>query len=503
MWRRRADFGRSPADRATETAVGGGIVSIGDAVSDTGSDFPSRRLTLVVLIVAIAAFMQMLDASILSIAIPQMARSFRVSPVDMGAGITGYVIASAVLLPSSGWLAGRLGARRLFVAATLAFTMASVLCGISRTLPQFVAARVLQGVGGAVLSPVGSIILMRLIPRRDLVRMMNIFSAPMLAAPLLGPPIGGLITTWLGWPWIFFLNLPVGIAGAILTMRFVPESPIAIRPFDTRGFVLSGGALATLIFGFGAVGLGGGGLSSGLVAIAAGCALALAAIRHGLRAPHPLLSFLPARSRIFRLVTLIGLPFMRLPVAALPFVLPIQLQTGLGISAFASGLLFLAHSLGDFGTKLFTGRAFRRFGYRTVMVWCVWGFAATVAGCAMIGHGTPALAIAALLLAGGCFRSFLMTAMGTLSYAEFEAGEMSAATTLSQVTIQLVQAIGVSVTVILLDISVAARGGIAGAVGLADCRFVLVAVAVASLLALWPVGRLARNTGAEMSGHGA
>lgn len=479
-----------------------GTSSTGRALS-AGDLGPSRhQLTLIVLIVAIAAFMQMLDASVLSVAIPQMARSFRVSPVDLGVSVTAYVVASAVLLPSSGWLADRLGARRLFVFATIAFTLASVLCGISRTLPQFVGARVLQGIGGAVLSPAGSIILMRIIPRRDLVQMMNVFSAPMLAAPLLGPPIGGLITTWLGWPWIFFLNVPVGIVCVMLTLRFVPVSAITVRPFDTRGFVLSGGALATLIFGFGAVGIGGG-LFSGLVAILAGCVLAAAAIRHGLNAPHPLLSFSPARSRVFRLVTLIGLPFMRLPVAALPFVIPIALQIGLGMTAFASGLLFLAHSLGDLMTRLLTGRVFRRFGYRTVMLWGIWGFALSVAGCAVIGAGTPMPVIAALLFVGGCFRSFLMTAMGTLSYAEFAPEEMPAATTLSQVTIQLVQAIGVSIAVILLDVVVAARGGIQGVVGLAECRFVLVAVAVVSLSALWPIGILERDTGAELSGHGS
>lgn len=467
-------------------------------VSVTEPPLTERRVILIVLIIAVAAFMQMLDGAILSTAIPQMARSFAISPVALGIGITAYVMANAILLPAAGWLADRIGARRLFVGAIIAFTIASVLCGMSTTLPQFVAARIVQGLGGAMMTPVGSIILMRIIPRRDLLRMMNIFSAPMLIAPVLGPPIGGLITTWFGWSWIFYLNVPVGLLGAALTLRFVPGQPRLKRPFDGGGFLLNGVALGALIYGFGELG---GGLPHAVAAafIALGIGCGLIAIRHSRRHDHPLLSLVPVRYSTYTLTTVFALPFIRLPVVALPFALPIMLQVGFGLTAFASGMLFLAHTLGDLAMKLIIGRAFARFGYRSAMMANVVGFAATIAACALFTRQTPFATMAALLFAAGCFRSFLGSGMGTLSYAEVPPEEMTHATTLNQVVMQLAQAIGVSLTVIAIDLATALRGG--AVVDAGDCRVALVVVAIVSLLALVPLWKLAPDAGAELSGH--
>ena len=460
-----------------------------------------RRITLITLIVALAAFMEMLDASVLVTAIPAMAKSFGASPLDLGVGITAYVMAIAILLPASGWLADRIGARRLFVSALLAFSLSSVLCGLSQTLPQFVAARVLQGLSGAVLGPVGSIILMRIIARRDLLRMMNIFSAPMLIAPVLGPPIGGLVTTWFGWSWIFFLNLPVGLAGALLAWRFIPRQAQLRRPLDTLGFVLNAVALGGLIYGFGELGAGSLSRPAAVAVIAAGLGFGVAAVRHARRTPHPLFSLRAAGNATFRLTSIVALPFMRLPITTLPFVLPIMLQVGFGMTALASGMLFLAHTLGDLLTKLATTRTFGRFGYRDTMIASVIGFAAVVAACGLFSSATPLAVMAVLLFVGGCFRSFLGSGMGTLSYAEIRTEDMASATTFNLVLLYLVQAIGISLMVLVIDTATRMRGG--SLVDAGDCRGALVAVAAVSLLALWPLSRLRPDAGAEISGHRA
>lgn len=214
----------------------------------TTHGYSQRRVMLIVLILAIAAFMQMLDSAVLAIAIPTMAKDFGVPPTALGLGITVYVLAAAIMIPTSGWIGDRFGVRRVFVWALIAFTIASVLCGFSRTLEQFVFARVLQGLAGALLSPVGSVIMMSIVERRDMIRMTNLFTAPMLMAPVIGPPLGGFITTWFGWPWIFYLNIPFGIAGAVLATLFIAELGRTRRPFDMVGLVLNGLTFAALVY---------------------------------------------------------------------------------------------------------------------------------------------------------------------------------------------------------------------------------------------------------------
>ncbi len=461
--------------------------------------FSQRHTILIVLIVAVASFMQMLDASVLVTAIPQMARSFSVSPLALGVGITAYVMATAILLPASGWIADRIGTKRLFIIALVSFTAASILCGLSQTLPQFVVARVLQGFAGACLGPVGGLILMKIIHKRDLIRMMNIFSAPMLIAPVLGPPIGGLITTYLSWQWIFYLNLPIGVIGTLLALRFIPEQPLLRRPFDLLGFVLNGLALGSLIFGFDKLSGASFPKSVAVAFLVLGIVFGFFAIRRARRARHPLISLEPIRYPSYRLTSIFAMPFMRLPVAALPFALPIMLQVGFGMTAFVSGMLFLGHTLGDLTMKLLTTRVFRKFGYRRVMLFNVVTFATSLAACAMITRQTPLITIALLLFASGCFRSFLMSGIGTLSYAEIPQDCMTSATTFNQIVLQLTQAIGTSLTVIFIDVAMHARGSTV--LDASDCRVALAIVAAISLFALLPLYRLAADAGAELSGH--
>lgn len=457
---------------------------------------------LIVLIVAVGAFMQMLDASVLAVALPAMARDFGVPAVSIGLGITIYVLAAAIMLPMSSWLADRFGPRRVLLISLCAFSLASVLCGLSRSLDHFVAARFVQGLAGAPLGPVGSIILMNAIDRRDLIKMMNIFSAPMLIAPVIGPPLGGLLTTSLGWPWIFYVNLPIGLAGALLGAVFFIEQPRIQRRFDARGGILNTLACAASIYGLERLANAGLDAPEALPLLLLGLLAGVAAVRHARRADAPLLSLSPLRYRTFLLTTLAAMPFMRLSTVALPFLIPLLLQMGFGLSALQSGLLFLGYTSGDLVMKLLTTRVFRRHGYRHTMQGAIVGTAFSVAVCALFTSGTPYWAMMATLFVGGCFRSFLMTAIGTLSYAEIPAGEMSAATTLNQVVMQMVQAVGVSVVVALLNLSMMLRGADASGMGQADCRLALCAVALLTLGGLLPVHRLERDAGRELSGHG-
>lgn len=463
--------------------------------------YSPRQTILIVLIVAIAAFMQMLDASVMAIALPAMAQDFRMPVVDLGIGVIIYMMAAAIMIPISGWLADRFGARRVFIVSLLSFTGASILCGLSRTLDQFVAARMLQGMTGAVLGPVGSVILMAAIAKPDLIRMMNIFSTPMLIAPVIGPPLGGFITTWFGWPWIFYLNLPFGLAGALLAALYIVELPRRRRRFDLVGFMLNGAAFAALVYGFDQLAGGAWPLAASLGLALGGLAIGWIAVRHARRVPHALLSLQPVCHATFRLTTMAAMPLMRLPSAALPFVIPILLQLGFGLTAFESGLLMLGHTLGDLLTKAITAPVFRRFGYRTTLQVAVIGTGASVAVCGLFTQGTPYWLMMAVLFVSGCFRSFMMTAIGTLSYADVAPDEMTSATTLNQVVLQIAQALGVSVTVLLLNLATTLRGVGPDATSAVDCRIALVAVALLTLLALVPVRRLSPDAGAVMSGH--
>jgi len=463
--------------------------------------YSQRRVMLIVLILAIAAFMQMLDSAVLAIAIPAMAKDFGAPPTALGLGITVYVLAAAIMIPTSGWIADRFGARRVFVCALIAFTIASVLCGFSRTLEQFVAARVLQGITGALLSPVGSVIMMSIVERRDMIRMTNLFTAPMLMAPVIGPPLGGFITTWFGWPWIFYLNIPFGVAGVVLATVFITELGRRRRPFDTLGLVLNGLTFAALIYGFDRLAEDRAALTMASGLILVGVALGWIAVRHSLRHPHPLLSLTPLRFASFRLTSIGALPFMRLPSAALPFIVPILLQVGFGLSAFATGMLFLGYTSGDLLMKAFTSRAFRCFGYRATMQVAMLGVVVSLFACALFTSGTPYWLMLVVLFIGGCFRSFTMTALGTLSYAEIPPAELTSATILNQVMMQLSQAVGVSFTVLVLQLAITGRGEATDRVSAIDCRIALALVGIVTAIALLPIRRLAPDAGSELSGH--
>lgn len=450
------------------------------------------------IIVAISAFMQVLDASIIGTALPQMGATFRVGPVDVGLGIIVFVLAASIVIPAAAWLADRFGAKRLFILSIGAFTVASILCGISQTLPLFVAARAVQGAAGAIMAATGQFILVRSVDRSDLLRLMNISSVPMLVGPVIGPPLGGLITETIGWQWIFYINVPVGVVIMLVAARFLNSLPIERRPFDLVGFCLNGLTLTLLVYGLERVTTD---RSLGLAALGLGVLTGALAVRHLRRSAHPLLSLAPLRHLIYRITTLTALPLIRLPIGALLFVLPILLQIGFGMSALLSGLALLAHAAGDLLMKLFTTRVIGRFGYRTVLAVSSGATAIGIGACALLTQSTPYALILVLLFVSGCARSFVMTGLTTLSYDPVQPAEMQSAVTIGQITLQVAAALSVSLAMILFDLNHVVKGVAGDAITAEDCRIVLVILALIGLASVPALLRLPRNAGDGMSGR--
>jgi len=446
--------------------------------------------------------MVQLDSSVVAIALPSMARAFAVRPVDLSIGITIYVLVQAVFLPSSRWIADRFGARSVFVAALAAFTAASVLCGLSRSLPQFVAARIAQGLAAALMTPVARVVLLQATPKEDLLRVMTITSVPMLIAPTIGPAVGGFITTYLSWPWIFLLNVPIGALGLVLTLRLLPHVGAKARqPFDLSGFLLLGGAVAAVLSGFDQVSESGSDWRIGSAICIAGAVLAYFAVRHLHRREHPLISLQPARIHTYFATTIGGGALIRLPVRSAAFILPLLFQIVLGYSALQAGLLLLAMNGGDLALKSLTSRTLRRFGFRRVILTSAGAMLVALAACAAFSSLTPGWIIVAVLAVAGMGRSLLFTAMSTLAFADVPESEFSSASVLWNVTQQATNALGVTLAAIALNAAAAHAGQATGHLTLHACRMALLLMAVIGAISLPSFLRLHPDAGAAVSGH--
>jgi EmrB/QacA subfamily drug resistance transporter len=396
-------------------------------------------------IVASALFMQNLDSTVIATALPTMAKAFGYDPVRMNVALTSYLLSLAVFIPASGWVADRYGARNVFRAAIVVFTVGSVLCGLSNGLAFLVAARVVQGIGGAMMVPVGRLLLLRSVAKQELVAAMAWLTMPALLGPVVGPPVGGFIVTYFSWRWIFYINIPVGILGFMLVTLFIERVSEPSRPqFDGWGLLLSGVALSGLMFGLEMVGRGV--LAPELVAALIGVGLA-AGIGYGVHAwrhPAPLLDFSLMRLPCFG-VAFTAMMLFRTGIGAIPFLLPMMLQVGFGKAAVESGLITFASSAGALVMKPATQRALRLFGFRDTLVWNGAISAVMLALCAGFRPSWPVAAIYAALLCGGFLRSLQFTAYNTLAYGDVPRARMSAATSLYTTGQQLAATIGVSV----------------------------------------------------------
>ena len=395
-------------------------------------------------VVATALFMEQLDSTIVNTAVPAMAASLQVTPLSLKAVVTSYILSLAVCIPVSGWMADRFGTRRVFGSAVALFTFASVLCGLSVNVTMLVAARILQGLGAAMMMPVGRLTIVRTFAKSELLVAMNFVIIPALIGPLLGPTIGGLIVHWLSWRDIFFVNVPVGLGALWMAHRFMPDyRGDGPRPLDVPGLLMFGSGVALLswlleVFGEHAL-TRTEGAALGAVAVA----LLLAYGLHARRATYPLLRLALFEVRTFR-VSVLGGFVTRLGIGGLPFLLPLLYQLALGLPAWESGLLMMPAAAAAMTMKLIAPRILGRFGYRQVLVVNTVMIGVTICGYSLVGPTTPLPAIVLLSLSQGFFNSLQFTSMNSMAYADIGPADSSMASTIASSLQQMSMSFGLA-----------------------------------------------------------
>ena len=457
-----------------------------------------RRDRLIPIIVATGLFMENTDSTVLATSLPVIAGDLHQDPIALKLALTSYLISLAIFIPVSGWMADRYGAKTVFRAAMVVFMAGSLACAASSTLPGFVLARFFQGVGGAMMVPVGRLVLLRSVPRSEIVGAMAWLTMPALLGPVFGPPLGGFITTYLDWRWIFFINIPIGVLGIVLTTIFIdnvrePDRP----PLDVVGFLLSGLGLALVML---ALSTGGRHLipfEASLACGVVGAILVALYVLHAGRTPLPLIDLGLLSLPTFRNGLIGGIVF-RIGVGATPFLLPLMFQLGFGLSAVQSGLLTFASAAGAMVMKTLAARILRLFGFRTVLTWNAVAAAAFIAANGLFTPATPAPIVLAVLLVGGCFRSLEFTSLNAIVYADVPSPKMSAATGLVSVTQQISLSTGIAVGALVLQ-AASETGGSELRAG--DFWPAFLAVALISAGAGLFFARLDPEAGAEMAGR--
>ena len=462
-----------------------------------GRALPLR--VLVPLIVACALFMENLDATVLSTALPAIARDLHEDPIQLKLALTSYLLTLAVFIPASGWFADRFGARLIFRLAIIIFALGSACCGFANSTGFLVAARALQGIGGAMMVPVGRLVILRTVPRSEIVGALAWLTIPALMGPVIGPPVGGFITTFFTWRWIFWINLPIAALGLVLATLFIPDVfGEEITKFDFPGFLFSGLGLSALVSASAALDAH---VVSPLLVVSL-AVLGLAGIGlyvwHARRAVAPILDLALLRYPTFR-AGAAGGSLLRIGVGAVPLLLPLLLQLGFGFSPLRSGLLTFVTALGAIGMKVAASRILRQWGFRRVLIFNSIVSAVFVAAPAAF---TPAMSIPlmiAVLFIGGFFRSLEFTCINAISYAEIEQAKMSAATSLQSVLQQFSLSIGVTVGASALQLTLALRGS--SILRAADFWPAFLVIGAISFLATFSFARLPRYAGEELAGR--
>jgi EmrB/QacA subfamily drug resistance transporter len=458
-----------------------------------------RPAALTALIIATALFMENMDGTVISTSLPAIALDLHQDPIVLKLALTSYMLTLAVFIPASGWVADRFGARTVFCSAIVVFTFGSILCGASSSLSTLIAARVFQGLGGAMMVPVGRLVLLRSVAKSDLVSAMAYLTMPALIGPVTGPPLGGFITTYFQWRWIFWINVPIGVLGVLLSLRFIENlREEAVPRFDFKGFVLSGVGLLSVISGLSTIGRGIAPywLVAAMIAIGA---LSLAFyVRHANAKPDAILDLKLLKIPTFYAGVFGGFIF-RIGIGAMPFLLPLLLQVGFGLTPFASGSLTFATAAGAFLMKFTASTALRWFGFRQTLVFNCLISGAFLAACALFTSSTPHWLLLLTLLTGGFFRSLQFTALNVISYADIDPRQMSRATSFASVSQQMSGAVGVAVAAMCVE---------AIQIGFGDTELIsrdlslaFVLVAIVSSLSVFVFAQLMPDAGAAVSGR--
>ena len=463
---------------------------------------PARLLPdriLLPLIVACALFMENLDSTVLSTALPTIAKDFGVSPINMKLALTSYLLTIAVFIPASGWLADRFGARTVFRLAIILFTTGSISSGLSHSIGEIVASRVLQGIGGAMMVPVGRLVILKSVSKAELVGALAWLTVPALIGPVVGPPLGGFITTYFDWRWIFWINVPIGILGLVLATLYIPDVRGEERVgFDYLGFLLSSLGIAGFVTGSTSLGLNLMPWPYVLAILFSGAALLVLYFLHSRRIDNPILDLSLFRIPSFTASVIGGLLF-RTGIGALPFLLPLMLQLGFGLTPFQSGSVTFVSAIGAIAMKFVAPPLLRRFGFRSVLIVNSFIAAIFVAMPALFDVGTPLVVMTALLFIGGFFRSLQFTSGNALAFADVPQNRMSRATSLTSVFQQLSMSIGVSIGAISLELTLHSTGG---QIEIATFHPAFIVIGLISMSAAIFFIRMPASAGEEMSGRG-
>jgi EmrB/QacA subfamily drug resistance transporter len=453
------------------------------------------------LIVATALFMENMDSTVIATSLPAIAADIGTSPLTLKLAITSYLLSLAVFIPASGWTADRFGARLVFSAAVTVFMIGSIGCALSSSVTGFVIARILQGAGGAMMTPVGRLVLLRSIDKSALVNAMAWVTVPALVGPVVGPPLGGFITTYFAWHWIFLINIPIGLLGIFLALRYIdPIRSEKVDRFDLYGLVLAGTGLGGIAFGLSVAGLNllPWTFVAGLITVGT-IAMTLYVI-HAKRTASPVLDFSMLRLPTLRASILGGFLF-RLGIGALPFLLPLLMQVGFGLSPFTSGMVTFASAVGALGMKTLAARIIKTFGFRSIMVINAVVSSLFLAACALFTITTPLLLIMIILVVGGFFRSLQFTAINTVAYAEVEPAQMSRATVLVSVNQQLAISAGVAVGAFSVETTMLVRHENMLSAG--DFAPAFIVVAIIAAISAYFFYQMPDDAGHEISGRKA
>jgi len=451
------------------------------------------------LVLAIALFMEQMDSTVIATALPAIAADIDTNPISLKLALTAYLVSLAIFIPISGWMADRFGARRIFAIAIGVFLAGSIACAASGSLLEFVLSRFLQGMGGAMMTPVGRLVLVRSTEKSQLVNAMAWLTIPALVGPLVGPPVGGFLATFLTWHWIFLINIPIGIAGIVFALTVLPKDDGRVSDrVDWTGFALSGTAAAGVVFGLSVISLPVLPTAWGIAATIGGIVSFIAYLAHARVHPKPLLDPELFRNRTFAL-SLIGSNLFRIGAGAVPFLLPLMLQLGFGMTPFRSGMITFIAAAGAIMMKFIIQRVLRIIGFRRTLLFAAGGSALSIAINGLFTPSTPVALIMVILFFSGLVRSMFFTSANALTFAEINEATAAQATSITSAMQQVSIAVGVALAGGILDIvSIFNEGQLT--LGAFHTAFFVIGAITA--LALVPFLALPGNAGEVVSGHG-